>query len=418
MKKRALAIVLAFAWGFMTACGAAAKDGTRDEAAGSIAFQQEERSDAETSEKEAQLQEAAEKPSGYFDNLSSFYTEGEYVMQGSVKNRNREKSILITDVIAKEDAQIRITGSMECVAGAAQIIYVASDGTESVLAEADTVQIDVTAKVFEGSGYICYTGVTEDFDYDFVLNFELSNAVSYSEEDLADMEDGISSMADGMEAAADGIKETEAGRKAMEADQTGSLADTGSDMGYSGNWENGLGREDENFTAEDWSLLLSLDEPAVLEIESVTESGNLDISVLYSDGSVYYHVEGVGTGCSYAGLDQPGTYVISIWAKEHNGSFSFRLDPVDIDEKLEKLTAHLPFIKDMKTEEGKKVVWGIDELGKAEIEGKDCYLLDLRYADEEENGVMAGRRLGSYAFSQDGEQYYELNAAEDSWNRI
>lgn len=85
---------------------------------------------------------------------------------------------------------------------------------------------------------------------------------------------------------------------------------------------------------------------------------------------------------------------------------------------VEKLTAHLPFIKDMKTEEGKKVVWGIDELGKAEIEGKDCYLLDLRYADEEENGVMVGRRLGSYAFSQDGEQYYELNAADDSWNRI
>lgn len=404
MKKSTLAIVLALAWGFMAACGAAAKDGVRDEVADSRVLQQEERSDTVTSEEETQSQEVVEKPSGYFDNLSSYYTAGEYVMQGSVKNRNREKSILITDVVAKEDAQIRITGCMECAGGAAQIIYVAPDGTESVLVEADTVQIDVAAEIFEGSGYICYTGVTEDFCYNFVLNFELSNAVSYSEADLEDMEDGNGSMADGMED--------------MVADLGGILAGTGNNMGYSGNWKTGLGREDENFTAEDWSLLLSLDEPAVLEIESVTVSGNLDIRILFSDGSAYYSVEGVGTGCSYVGLDQRGTYVISIWAKEHNGSFSFRLDPIDIDEKLEKLTAHLPFIKDMKTEEGKKVVWGIDELGKAEIEGKDCYLLDLRYADEEENGVMVGRRLGSYAFSQDGEQYYELNVADDSWNRI
>lgn len=301
----------------LAACGNAGKGAMQSGTEGGVRLQ-EQQNDTGTMGETEQSQKTDEKPPGYFDNLSSYCTAEAYVIQGSVQNANRERRILITDVIAKENAEIRITGSMECMEGAARIVYVAQDGTETVLTEADAAQVDVMAAVSEGDGYLCFAGETEDFCYHFLLNFELSDAIDYFGEDLENTEDESLDVTDGIDGIADGTKD-------LPEDLTDNFADMENDMEYSGTWETGLGRKDENFTAKDWSLLLTLDESAVLEIENVTDSGRLDVRVLYSDGSVYYSEENMETGCSYVELDQVGTYVISIWAEEHTGSFSFCL---------------------------------------------------------------------------------------------
>ncbi len=91
-------------------------------------------------------------------------------------------------------------------------------------------------------------------------------------------------------------------------------------------------------------------------------------------------------------------------------------------EKLtEQLTDQLISIgilnPDMQEDDGKILVW-VDRK-EVEIEGTECYALDLRYSEDEDiNGEMAGRLIGSYAVSKDGTEFYRYNPADDTWEQI
>ena len=70
-------------------------------------------------------------------------------------------------------------------------------------------------------------------------------------------------------------------------------------------------------------------------------------------------------------------------------------------------------------EEKDRYMWQMDEINQLEIEGKECFSLDLRYSDDEaRNGVMAGRLFGSYAVSKDGTEFYWYNPADDIREQI
>ena len=91
------------------------------------------------------------------------------------------------------------------------------------------------------------------------------------------------------------------------------------------------------------------------------------------------------------------------------------------DSVVEKLTDQMVrmgiMIPDMQTDDGKGLAW--EDKKEIEIEGTRCYAFELRYSDEEDiNGEMTGRLIGSYAVSKDGTKYYQYNLADDAWEQI
>lgn len=72
---------------------------------------------------------------------------------------------------------------------------------------------------------------------------------------------------------------------------------------------------------------------------------------------------------------------------------------------------------DMQTDDGKSLAW--EDKKEIKIEETGCYAFELRYSDEEDiNGKMAGRLIGSYAVSKDGMKFYLYNLADDAWEQI
>ncbi len=72
---------------------------------------------------------------------------------------------------------------------------------------------------------------------------------------------------------------------------------------------------------------------------------------------------------------------------------------------------------DMQTDDGKSLAW--EDKKEIEIEDTRCYAFELRYSDEEDiNGEMSGRLIGSYAVSKDGMKLYQYNLADDAWEQI
>lgn len=67
--------------------------------------------------------------------------------------------------------------------------------------------------------------------------------------------------------------------------------------------------------------------------------------------------------------------------------------------------------------EEEKLAWDLDSIYIIEIEGTAAYAIYLRYGDDIES-VMAFRRYGTYAISQDGHKAYFLNIATDQWEPL
>lgn len=238
----------------------------------------------------------ADKPAGYFQNMASYYSDDAYMMQGTACAEPTQKDILITDVFAKENSGIRITGNFECKEGEAVILYAAPDGSIRTVADAGTV--DVELEVYQGSGYLYFAGKSDGFQCDFRFSFELTDEVGYCDDETGE-ENGPEETADGFF--------------------------MGAQPDYAGSWEDGLGRVDEAFTVRDWSLLFSIEESSILTVENTTESGKLDIRILHSDGTICFEQSDMATGTEEIELEKAGTYIISICAKEHTGSFWFKI---------------------------------------------------------------------------------------------
>ena len=110
-----------------------------------------------------------------------------------------------------------------------------------------------------------------------------------------------------------------------------------------------------------------------------------------------------------------------IWFNGQQIQYNVGESDVGAENAVERLTVLLAFIgvidTDMQTDDGKCTEWTIEKM--KEIEGAKCYAFDLRYTEDEEiNGEMAGRLIGSYAVSRGGSTFYHYNQADDKWEQM
>lgn len=99
---------------------------------------------------------------------------------------------------------------------------------------------------------------------------------------------------------------------------------------------------------------------------------------------------------------------------------------LDADKAVEELEGHLISISHvgsgLQGAAGEKLAWAKEDIEEIKIHNNDCYMITLRFADEPENGVMAGRRYATYGVSKDGFHFYIENPGaeteEELWDKI
>lgn len=101
------------------------------------------------------------------------------------------------------------------------------------------------------------------------------------------------------------------------------------------------------------------------------------------------------------------------------GSFTEK-DAEFASEKLTEKFISIGFAEEgMQTEDGRYMEWQTEEMKEAEIEGTECFAMELRFSgDEGINGEMASRLVGIYAVSKNGTAFYQYNMADDIWEKM
>lgn len=243
----------------------------------------------------------------YFHDLVMYYSDCEYIMQGTVINENHDKNIKITDVIAQDNTQIRITGNVKKINGEAAVLYISSNGTKTVIAEPGDETVDKKINIDKGGGSVKFEGLSDDFSYSFQLNFELNAKVSYS---------ALS------EKNSDNETEEETQEETVPLESLEEPPDL-----FAGDWDTGLRRVDQNFTATDLSILLQTDAPGTLKVDCNTEQGSLGMKICDVNGKIYFSEEVIATGHYEISLnDTVNTYLIILQAEKHTGSICFKLE--------------------------------------------------------------------------------------------
>ncbi len=88
-----------------------------------------------------------------------------------------------------------------------------------------------------------------------------------------------------------------------------------------GSWPEGIGRKNENTTAENLSFSIEISNPTTVSIACVTESGTLDMEIRSEDKETVFREESIQTETFEIRINSLGTYEVIVQAKEHTGSF-------------------------------------------------------------------------------------------------
>lgn len=90
------------------------------------------------------------------------------------------------------------------------------------------------------------------------------------------------------------------------------------------NWPEKTGRENRNTTAENFSFEIQIEEPMVLVVSCVTESGEMDLEIEDDRGKEIFERDDIRTGEYEVKADSPGTYRVYFDCEDHTGSFWIR----------------------------------------------------------------------------------------------
>lgn len=115
----------------------------------------------------------------YFDNYACSQSPTAYHAEGTIHQATDHNGI-VAWIQAEEDCTIEINGTMQEKRGNLQLVYIAPDGTETLITENTNNAIDTTITVLAGEGTIQFKG--ENAVYDFQLQFSLNDSVRYNAE--------------------------------------------------------------------------------------------------------------------------------------------------------------------------------------------------------------------------------------------
>lgn len=133
--------------------------------------------------------------STYFERYSSEREENTCRVRGTIHQAADDQNGELILVTAEGgNGSMAVTGSMKCEKGGIRLIYIAPDGTETLIAEGTTRKMDVQVDVAEGEGEITFASGGESSVCTFDIKVEAGENVNFSgsmeeEESIENIED-------------------------------------------------------------------------------------------------------------------------------------------------------------------------------------------------------------------------------------
>lgn len=271
----------------------------------------------------------------YFDRYSIDKEEDCVEAKGRLHQAADDDNSIITYLTAEDkDGSVNITGNMDCSRGSLRLVYMAPDGTETLIAEGTDRKIDMQIEVAEGEGSIGFSNDGESAVCDFRIKMEAEGGVTFagimendSVEDIEDMEiqeepekPEKPEKSEGFEKSADikeGLESIEKSSENMaDASEAGGLDE------IEDNWPEYIRYDGEGVYANPMSVEFEVETPMTLSVSCKMRRGKLRLKIVNNDilEEETYFDEMNPDGEYTVEIEKRGTYKMLFYAKEHVGS--------------------------------------------------------------------------------------------------
>lgn len=254
-------------------------------------------------------------------------------MKGTLHQAADDRNAIITYVTAQDGiGSMTVTGSMNCTKGSVRLVYMAPDGTETLISDGSVRKIDAQIDVAEGEGTIGFASDGKSSVCEFNIKAEAEGSVTFANI----MEEEESS--EGIEYLDKPEKPEKLWEEELEGMQIGlegtrddfeSLEERLEDVEYSGfdeiiedNWPESIHYNGDGVYADPMSVNFEVDEPMALSVSCLTTGGKLRLKIVDNSnfGEIVYFDKTNPKGTYTVNIDKKGTYKVLIYAKYHKGS--------------------------------------------------------------------------------------------------
>lgn len=242
----------------------------------------------------------------YFDDYSMDKDENTCKVRGTVHQAADDRNGVITCVTAEGgNGSIAVTGSMECTEGNIRLLYMAPDGTETLIAEGIDGKIDAQVDVAEGEGNICFASDGKSAVCRFDIKMEAGECVRFS----GSMEE------------TEGMEETESMEDVEDIGDTGDIEEIAIEA-VEDNWPESILYNSDGIYADPLSVTFEINQPTTLSLDCKTRDGKLRMEIAGAEGSdkETYFDETDPEGIYTVAIDKAGKYQILFYARYHVGS--------------------------------------------------------------------------------------------------
>lgn len=254
--------------------------------------------------------------STFFDRYTSEKDEKICRVQGTIHQAADDQNGGLAYVTAEAGSgSLTVTGSMVCRDGSIRLIYVAPDGTETLIAEGTDRKLDVQVDAPEGEGEISFASDGRSAVCTFDIKLEAGENVSFS----GSMEEGESTET------LEQMENTEIPEE-LEAPEDLENIEIPEDIGMEeiieDNWPESIRYHADSVYANPMSVTFQIDEPMTLSLVCKTRDGRLRLKLAGSEGSdsrVLFD-EKDPDGAYKVKIDRPGEYQALFYAEYHVGS--------------------------------------------------------------------------------------------------
>lgn len=119
--------------------------------------------------------------SSFYDRYSAKKDETTCKVKGTLHQAADDRNAIITYVTAQDGiGSMTVTGSMNCTKGSLRLVYMAPDGTETLISDGSVRKIDAQIDVAEGEGTIGFVSDGKSSVCEFNIKAEAEGSVTFA----------------------------------------------------------------------------------------------------------------------------------------------------------------------------------------------------------------------------------------------
>ena len=258
----------------------------------------------------------------YFSNYAAKADDRTCKVKGHVNLHITEAGVM--RLTAGKNSEITVKGKMEDAEGDIRLVYMSSDGTETVISDGGNRKIDEKVAVTEGEGEIYFAG---EGGCDFSLEMKAGESVIFGSREEGETTSDCPEITEDLTGDMIPDEELDFSGDMILDEELGSSGDMilDEELGFPGvtdNWPESIVLEDSGMTAQPLYVAFKVEEAMKISVSCTTMGGSLRLKIVNEDAQRVYFDEEDPRGSYEVTIDEPGSCCLIVYAREHEGTVS------------------------------------------------------------------------------------------------